>query len=119
MTTDAKRYLAGLLVFATLLAILLVRWSPGIAEPPAGAISDPSGLGADATERGGLARQPTVLNAESAASPSSVAAPVGLPSSPDHDHAQMDAPTAGPSTTLAPPATEFLTIPSLEPHHRR
>ena len=119
MTTVAKRYLAGLLVFAALLALAFVKWSPGDAEAPAGSISDQLEVGAERSERMNVLRQPTILNAETASSPSSVSAPVSLPATPNYPQSITDGDPLELPNSLDPAPTEFLTIPSLESHLRR
>ena len=119
MTTVAKRYLAGLLVFAALLALAFVKWSPGDAEAPAGSIADQFEFEAKRAERSNVSRQPTILNAETASSLNSVRAPVSLPANPNHSPPATNYDPLELPNSLDPAPTEFLTIPSLEPLRRR
>jgi hypothetical protein len=119
MPTGAKRYLAGLLVFAALLALAFVKWSPGDTSAPAGSISDPLDAGAERTERMDNLRQPTILNAETASSPNAVSAPVSLRATPTPSQPIISSEPLELPYSHDPAPTEFLTIPSLEPPHRR
>ena len=111
MTTDTRRYFVGLLVFAVLLAVALVKWSPGDADTPAGSISKPMEA---RSERSGVTSQPTILTAETAPCPNPISAPISLPAIPSSPRTAANSDLPVRPTTPPPGPARFLTIPSLE-----
>ena len=119
MTAGARRYFAGLLLGTALLALALVTWPNGDASAPAGSISDPAERVPNRNPRPDVTSQPTILNAETAASPNSIRAPVTLPATAVSPRPMTGSEPAESPPSLDPAPTEFLTIPSLDPLHRR
>ena len=119
MSMGPRAYATILLVLAAIAAVAFVNLSAGDNHIPANSLNDQPGMAVGAWQQTEILHQPTILRADSAASPKADQLPIRIPVRLSAEPPSYDWETHRNSTPSDLPPTEFLTIPSLEPPQRR